>query len=241
MLCTIAVYCLLTVFATAQASHTNPTPVIVHIHNNTSSQGGQIHHENTLLTNNTQQTTMKASLSHITHGLGENLQAYSNSLYQWSTLNKKKILLGTLSASYIYTWYTMLRLSYALSSAHCWSSWQESTPFEQLIAQPQQQLAQSLLLAIQKAYTTVNNFDDFLSPLTFFMQDVDRELQQLKKLIQLHTWLNYLRIGWLFPAQQTLMAKAQEKCHRLIYLKNIIITWASEYKLNTYTHHQQKA
>ena len=65
--------------------------------------------------------------------------------------------------------------------------------------QPQQEVATNVLTAIQRQYATPEQFDDFVSPLVAFVHDVDAEIIQLRQLLNLHTWINRLRISFLFP------------------------------------------
>ena len=135
-------------------------------------------------------------------------------------------------------WYKLLSLNYALSQNTRWSQWHQTLTLEELLAQPQQEVATNLLTAIQRQYATPEQFDDFVSPLVAFVHDVDAEIIQLRQLLNLHTWINRLRISFLFPKQSALLEQSQDNIHRLTYLKNLLLNWVSEHKVARFSTNQ---
>lgn len=200
-------------------------------------------HVNNYITSSShaQQETMVAQTAHFENTISnittvmqqarDNAHEYSTNMLSWIANNKKKSILYCMLTGYGYIWYKLMRLHYALSKATNWSSWQRTLPLEQLLAQQQAQVAKNLLTAIQRQYSSPQQFDDFISPLVAFVSDVDTELEQLHQLVNLHKWIARLYLAFLFPQQTQLLEQAQENIHRLTFLKNLLLNWVSEHKV----------
>lgn len=119
--------------------------------------------------------------------------------------------------------------AYALSDSSLWSAWKQEVPIS-AIHHKEQQYAQELFAAVQERYAHKPDFASFLSPLCYFMQDVDNELHTLARFLQLHSCIDYLKLTPLFPAQEDMLSKAAIKIERLAYLKDLLLNWVKEYK-----------
>lgn len=161
----------------------------------------------------------------------DQVQEYTYGVFSWIAQNKKKTAFYGIAIGYGYVWYKLLSLNYALSQNTRWSQWHQTLTLEELLTKPQQEVATNLLTAIQRQYATPEQLNDFISPLVAFVRDVDTEIAQLKQLVNLHTWIDRLRISFLFPKQSALLEQSQTNIHRLIYLKNLLMNWMSENKV----------
>ena len=88
-----------------------------------------------------------------------------------------------------------------------------------------------MLTAIQRKYSTPEQFDDLIGPLIAFVRDVDTEIKELRQLEQLHRWIDRLRISFLFPKQAALREQSHDAINRLTYLKNVLLNWVVENKV----------
>lgn len=209
--------------------HVHTPPVI--IHNNMASKN-QIAVENeTQVQQQASQSHTSTTIHNILYQARDQAQEYTYGIFSWVNQNKKITLLYGAMIGYSYVWYKLLSLHYALSQSTSWSKWHETLTLEELLAKPQQEVAADLLTAIQRHYTTPEQFDDLITPLIAFVRDVDNEIEQLRQLEKFHTWIDRLKISFFFPKQSALLETAQASIHRLTYLKNILLNWVSEHKV----------
>ena len=154
---------------------------------------------------------------------------------EYCKANKIKIALISAGTLYSIIWYKLLYGAHAILAQNNWASWKDSTSFDILHVMPQQELAKELLFAVQKHYQTTENLTDFLLPLVSFLRDVDHELRILNQFLTMHQWLEKLHLTFLFPQQEILVQRAQEKVNRLSYLKGIFLDWVTDYKITINT------
>lgn len=213
---------------------TTKQPVYIH---NTFIENSNPHHSSHHFSHQayfTQQGSFSNSIDNIQHfaqSARDHTKEYAYGILSWIHQNKAKTALSGALIGYGYIWYKLVSLNYALAQNINWSKWHDTVTLEELLARPQQELATDLLTAIQRQYTTPDKFDDVISPLVSFVQDVDTEINELHQIVQLHTWIDRLRISFLFPKQTLLVSQAQEKIHRLTYLKNLLLQWVSQNKV----------
>ncbi|MGE0009474.1 MAG: hypothetical protein AB7F19_02945 [Candidatus Babeliales bacterium] len=177
------------------------------------------------------QESHSTNIQHLFAQARDTSQEYAYGILSWVNQHKIKTACYGALLGYGYIWYKLASLNYALMQATNWSKWRETLSLEELLAKPQQEIAKDLLTAIQKQYTTPEQFDDLLSPLIAFVRDVDTELQELRQLVHLHTWIDRLHIAFLFPKQSSLLAQAHDNINRLTYLKNVLLNWMSQHKV----------
>lgn len=182
----------------------------------------------------TQQGSFSNSIENVqqfAQSARDQTKEYAYGMLSWMNQNRTKTVLSGALIGYGYVWYTLVSLNYALAENTNWSTWHDTLTLEELLAKPQQDVATDLLTAIQRQYTTPEKFDDIISPLVSFVRDVDTEVMQLHQIVKLHSWIDRLRISFLFPKQSLLVSQAQEKIHRLTYLKNLLLHWVSQNKV----------
>ena len=138
--------------------------------------------------------------------------------------------LGGLCLGYVAFMAKLLHTSYfTLTKNNTWSSWNATVPIE-TIRSHEKEFAKELFNALQNFYINAPINACFLSPLVHFINDVDKELNQLTTFISMHKVIDKLHLMFIFPLQQKALDIAHEKTQRLEYFKSIIINWVGEYK-----------
>ncbi len=155
-------------------------------------------------------------------------------LQPWVIHNKWRIVSGCIAGLYIYTWYRIVYLSYALSDPDAWHNYKTTLSFDELLQIPQKELAHNLIRAIQQHYAP-QAIEDFFMPFTLFTKDIEKEMIFLKQLIKIYKRIRILRINWLFPWQKPSLEQAQEKLRRILYLRNVTFSWLGSFKLDKIT------
>ena len=158
---------------------------------------------------------------------------------EWQTktssfLYNKRYFIGgsVVLGGYVLTCNYCVQANKYLERTDTWASWRPDTPVELLIAIPQQELAKELILEIQRRYSNPQNPTDFISPLIAFVQTIDEEIIKIKQYAQVYGWITRLHIQVIFPINQKQFNLLGEKYKKLIYLKNIFLSWAAEYKVS---------
>jgi hypothetical protein len=151
-----------------------------------------------------------------------------------SLIYDKRYLIGTavIAGCYIYACHYLVSANKYLEQTDTWSSWRLDTSVDLLITIPQNELAKELVLEIQRRYSSTQNPTDFISPLITFIQTIDTEINTLKRYMQIYQWATKLCLHNLLPFNQKLFNNLGEKYRRNIYLKNIFLSWAADYKVN---------
>jgi hypothetical protein len=145
------------------------------------------------------------------------------------TSNQGLIVLGSVSLCWLGLMSKLIYSSYTISTQRGWGVWNSHLSMEVLYHSNQIELAQSLFNDIQKAYAEKKN--SFLTPLVYFINETDAELSQLKSFLRLHEILGTIKIAALFPKQLEVKEMAFERINRLQFLKNLVNTYATEYKV----------
>jgi len=149
--------------------------------------------------------------------------------------NKFKLALGSAALLYCYVFYRLKKMEWSLLRDHCWSLWKNQLSLQELYMINNHDLIKDLLVAIQGRYTNVHNLDDFNTPLTFFVRDIDDEGRMLTSYEKTVRWLERLRLRRLFSINTTLIEQAAPRRERLNYLKGRVWSWISENKVNYHT------
>lgn len=231
-------YTLLILITLATTQSTCAKELTIHLHSSPVTMNADLTMSNGILldnqTNVQQQshlTNSSTTIQNIFNQARDQAQEYTYGIFSWIAQNKTKSAAYTAALGYGYVWYKLLSLNYALLQRASWSHWHNTLTLEELLAQPQQEVATDLLTAIQRQYTIPEQFDDLIGPLILFVRDVDTEIAQLRQLVHLHTWIDRLRMSFLFPKQSALLESSQDKINRLTYLKNLLLNWVSQHKV----------
>ncbi|MCX5922307.1 MAG: hypothetical protein NTX86_03190 [Candidatus Dependentiae bacterium] len=150
-----------------------------------------------------------------------------------SDITTPKLIVGFLGITYSTLLARLLYTSYyVISSNDTWASWKGQMTIS-MLNKIEAQTAQELLAAIQTRYANAPATACFLSPLVYFINDIDGELQQLSNFLRLHRSLDYFKMSFLFPEQAEARTTAKERIARLEYLKTVVLKYVSEYKVET--------
>ena len=117
------------------------------------------------------------------------------------------------------------------NQSELWANWRDDLSLEQLLSIPHDQLAQELLIEIQRRYITQGNPTDFISPLTSFLNSIELEIHKLEYYKRFNDWIQWLRISKLLPTKRKDGHIFNKQLQKLKYLKNIFLSWAAKYKL----------
>lgn len=158
---------------------------------------------------------------------------------EWQTktssfLYRKRYFIGSsiMLGSYALTCNYFIKANKYLERTDTWSSWRPDTPVDILITIPQAELARELILEIQRRYSNSQNPTDFISPLITFIQVIEAEIIMIKHYAEVYRWITKLHIQPVLFINQKQFNALGEKYKKLIYLKNIFLSWAAEYKIN---------
>ena len=149
-------------------------------------------------------------------------------------LYQKRYFIGAslIIGSYVFSCHLIVKANKYLENPETWASWRQDIPHELLVTVPQQELAKDLILEVQRRYSNPQNPTDFLTPLITFVHTIDDEITMIKRLNFAYTWIKKLHIAYILPINEKLFCKVEEKLKKLIYLKQIFLAWAAEYKIN---------
>lgn len=146
--------------------------------------------------------------------------------YQWH------LLIGSSLAGYALLCYCIVRGNYYLDQQNLWSSWRSELPLEQLLAIPQEQLGQELVAEIQRKYNTDGIITDVVLPFSRFLKDIEEEEAEIKWYQELYSWLTFLHVQQIVPANAVRYGKIKQRLQRVAYYKNIFKTWSANYKMS---------
>lgn len=166
----------------------------------------------------------------------ENFKNFTtNFLYE-----KKYFLLGcTILGSYAYLCSLCVQGNKYLERSDTWASWKNGISYDALTMIPPEDLAKELVLEIQRKYSSIQNPTDFVSPLITFIHAIDKEIETTQRLSLAYTWFCRLHIQNFVPINEKLYQTTQNINRKLIYLKNVFLSWAAEYKIN-HNRHQRR-
>lgn len=141
-----------------------------------------------------------------------------------------KYVLGSLAIGYLALVAKLIYASHtSLTDADTWSIWQPSITIEHMRLN-EKLYAQELFTAIQSRYINAPTNAHFLSPLVYFINDVNTELKKLNAFVDLHKTIDKFKLTFMFPKQENALRMAYEKIDRLEYLKTLMINWVGEYR-----------
>ncbi len=144
------------------------------------------------------------------------------------TINPYTITAGALIALYATYLVKAYNTAFQVMKKNTWATWKEHIPVEVMVEIPHLEVAEELFNAIKAKYLPLNSAD-LMTPIVKFNNAVDKELVQLNYFIRLHEWLNYTKLGYIFPKQEIEITHAHTKIKRLVFLKDVLLAWTSDY------------
>jgi len=169
------------------------------------------------------------------YNIKQRTQELLKSSWNHIQLNKKKILIFSCASAYFFLIYTIYRTQLYLSNQDRWMYWKDHLTFERLTEIPQKEIAKELLFDIQKKYASIDNLDNFIEPLIYFLNEIDIELHSIEQLEQIYKYLGRIYFLRFVPNNKPLIEQNKIRKQRILYLKNLLINWISEHKINAYT------
>ena len=153
--------------------------------------------------------------------------------------SNKRMLIGLgIAGSYACLCLKIIQVNRYLGDPALWSSWKQEYSLPALLAIPQKEIAYALLHDIQKRYLNSTNPADFISPLIHFVYAIDQEMTTIQSYSYLYTWLKRLRLTYILPINTKRFEHIQGRLNRLIFIKNLFLTWAADYNIE---HNKQVA
>lgn len=210
----------------------NPTPIVVQMHNNNdnanAAQGG----------NASPQTTLYATLEQKMNNLQETCTIWYNNACDkasWfhNELYEKRYHLGAgcMATGYCYLSYQCYKAKNLIKHRSSWCNWKQTIDIQHLVSTPYQEVIPQLLTDIQKKYLLHTCHDTHTklktAPFEQFIKDIYTELALLKKYQLILSWSNKLHLSFLFSLCYNYDI-IQEKINRLHLLLDIFITWQTQ-------------
>lgn len=153
-------------------------------------------------------------------------------LYEWIGENKLKAGGYCALAGYVFLHYRLYVLKRALVNPENWSLWNRIVPLVELLEMSQSAVADTLAREVQRRYTSIDNPNDFVTPMTSFLRDLEKERAILEDYRNLCSWLKSFCISKLCWYDEGLLTECTERLQRLAYLKSIFINWITDYKFS---------
>ena len=166
----------------------------------------------------------------IVTGLQERAKAGYDSLKSIISNNRKKIFFGSVAFVYLLTNYKLFSLSRSLGNTSCWSFWRSDKSLEQLFEVSQKELAKDLVLDIQKRYTNPANPIDFVRPLVYFTQDLEKEKGRLTIYCEICKIVKKLYIEKIFCINTNLLNSCDDRLKKVAFLNGLFLSCAPDCK-----------
>ena len=133
------------------------------------------------------------------------------------------------AAGYIARVVILHQTKQVLKSKTSWCNWRAETPFQELVNESPEQLAEQLLSTIQERHTNTNNPADHVFPLTHFLKERDRETELLTRYLKLCSFEQRFGIN-RFLKHRDLTELVVRRLDKLAYLKSLFFEWAKQHK-----------
>jgi len=179
---------------------------------------------------NVEQTTT-ATLKNAIWGGAAQAQEQLVAFGEWIKTNKYKITAAGVCSCYVVLATYLIRASFRMHDEALWARWRIEDSYEQLMSTPQKQLAQDLVFAIQRRYTSEKQFTDFIQPLTTFLADLEQEKRLLKNYITAAKWITTTRLDYVLPINEKKIKLAKKLLRRLYFIEHVFLSWAAEFKI----------
>lgn len=155
------------------------------------------------------------------------------SLFSWvpsSFSSWAKLLVGCSALCYGALLIKILTDQHAIESSKTWSCWKEDLSIA-ILRNDEQLTAKQLFADMQTKYGKPIEKNNFFGPIVSFMQSTEQELTLLQQYEKIYAWITTYKLCHLLPDQKGTHLKAKAKIERLEYIRQLIVTFASEYKV----------
>lgn len=159
------------------------------------------------------------------------ISAATFSLLSWLPLGSPvKTLLACSALGYTALLIKLLSNQHSIENSKTWSCWKEDLSIA-ILRKNEQMTAQQLFADMQKQYGKPTEKNNFFAPILSFMQSTEQELTFLQQYIKICDWISTYKLTALLPNQKETVTKAKSKIERLEYIRQLIVIFASEYKV----------
>lgn len=162
-------------------------------------------------------------------------QEYFSSYYEkfkeapsFFTFKNGLITLAIVGCCYVALYGRLLQLSNNAKKTNGWGSFQEHIPPSDLNSLEPLALADGIIEEIKLRYPLINP-TNLMPSLLLFNKDIEQELEELNTFINFYVWLTTYKLSALFPNQEKLVIKAQQKIQRLHILQDAITEWINKH------------
>lgn len=177
---------------------------------------------------NTNQINLSQHLINIKNKASNQLSLFKN----WLANNKTKISFLIMSSAYIALNYKLINLTFKLSNQNNWSNWQTEKTLEDFYKVPQSTFATTLLKDVQNFYMQINNITDYVTPISKFIIDIHKEIKNINTYVKIIETLKRFKINNFFAYSNNLYLKSTDKLNRLLFIKNVFLSWLADHKLS---------
>jgi len=220
----IVLYGLLTFFSLNFAKDAPPTPPVI-INFNLPIELFNLGHFTSQDTNRLSAAQMDASSQDIMainrFDYAQSTKYAAECLKQWIGNSTYKFVAISLISAYAMLCYGAYKAKSYTHDTQRWSRWKGDYPMAQLLAIPQKELTQELMVEIERRYTDTHDAYPSFQSLAKFMQAVEEEQKNLLFYQKLYAYIAYVRCENLIFLPTEFNHQIQEQLDRLAYFNNI--------------------
>ena len=117
---------------------------------------------------------------------------------------------------------------YSVCTKQGWMHWCKHLELSELLSSNIDTLTEKLVQDVNIQYLNKENVHDLILPHTTFINAIDDQINAASNYIYYYEMLNSCRIAPLFGLRQTSYTYIKDAHTRLIFIKNLFITWLSQ-------------
>ncbi len=138
---------------------------------------------------------------------------------------------NTLLGSYATTSIMLISDYYFMHDTQRWANWKHNLTFEELCAQPNQQLTKELILTINERHCNNQNPTDINHPLIAFINDINNEIYRINRYITIASFQKTMYLIKFFPTNETKIKNAEKLLTRTHFIRHLFLSWLTEYNM----------
>ena len=155
---------------------------------------------------------------------------FSNT-YDSITNNKMRSISGALIAAYLSCAVYLHYQYYTVFTKDSWAHWCKHLNLPELISANLEGLTEKLVQDVHIHYINQENVHDIIIPHTRFLHEIDHQIDAASNYIYYYEILNSCYLARAFGLFQSQYSSIKEAHARLIFIKNLFITWISKKSL----------
>lgn len=145
--------------------------------------------------------------------------------------NKIKCSCAGLATLYSYIAYQIYSRDQIMNAPTSWANWHNGCTFEEFMSFPASSSGSDLLQEVQTRYADPDNPTNFIYSLVEFTKTLQGDIKNAEELVTIYSWLDKAQCAHLFFIDSSVIAAAQAKLHKLLFIKHIFATWYASYKI----------